>query len=332
MKNFSILGYGHIGKVHEQAIRASENANLVGIIDFELPSDLDVKGYTALETFLNEDTESDVVVIATPNGLHREHAIRCLKGGKNVLIEKPLALTKEDAEEILAVANEKNLRVFSSMQLRFSPVVQYVKKLIDNKALGKIHLINIQCYWNRNKAYYKLRDWHGTNELDGGVLFTQFSHFVDVINYWFDEVSCTSSKSFNFNHTDVTDFDDSGFVEFTADNAVGHMTYTTSVFNKNFESTITIIAEKGTIKIGGQYINEMLYSDLKNVCCSQKVSTDQKNFHLELIDEVSDALFRNNESILDAKNALNLVKFIQVANKMANDNNLTPKEYEISHT
>ena len=332
MKNFSILGFGHIGKVHEQAIRLSENANLVGVIDFNLPSDLDVKGYTALETFLNEDTETDVVVIATPNGLHREHAIRCLKGGKNVLIEKPLALTTEDAKEILAVANEKNLRVFSSMQLRFSPVVQYVKKLVDNNALGKIHLINIQCYWNRNKAYYKMREWHGTNELDGGVLFTQFSHFVDIINYWFGEVNCVYSKSFNFNHNDVTEFDDSGFVEFTADEAVGHMTYTTSVFNKNFESTISIIAEKGTLKIGGQYINEMLYSDLKNICCSQKVSTEQKNFHTELINEVSDALMRNNESILDAKHAIGLVNFIETATIKANNNKLESTHYEISHS
>lgn len=330
MKNFSILGFGHIGKVHEQAIRESENANLVGVIDFNLPSDLDVKGYSTLESFLNEDTETDVVVIATPNGLHREHAIRCLKGGKNVLIEKPLALTTEDAEEILAVAKEKNLRVFSSMQLRFSPVVQYVKKLIDNKALGKVHLINVQCYWNRNKAYYKLREWHGTNEMDGGVLFTQFSHFVDIINYWFDEVKCTSSKSFNFNHGDVTEFDDSGFVEFTADEAVGHMTYTTSVFNKNFESTITIIAEKGTLKIGGQYINEMLYSDLKNVCCSQNVSTEQKNFHSELINEVADALMRHNDSVLDAEHAVDLVNFIESANTLAHNNKL-PTAYEISH-
>lgn len=330
MKNFSILGYGHIGKVHEQAIKESENAKLVAVIDFELPSDLDVKGYTALETFLKEDTETDVVVIATPNGFHREHAIRCLKGGKNVLIEKPLALTVEDAEEILAVAKEKNLRVFSSMQLRFSPVVQYVKKLIDNKALGKVHLINIQCYWNRNKAYYKMREWHGTNELDGGVLFTQFSHFIDIINYWFDEVNCVSSKSFNFNHEDVTEFDDSGFVEFTANDAVGHMTYTTSVFNKNFESTITIIAEKGTLKIGGQYINEMLYSDLKNICCSQNVSTDQKNFHSELINEVSDALMRHNESILDAVHAVDLVNFIETANKLAQKNKLIAT-YEVSH-
>lgn len=333
MKNFSILGYGHIGKVHEQAIRGTENANLISIIDFNLPSDLDAITYSTLESFLQEDEETDVVVIATPNGLHHEHAIRCLKAGKNVFIEKPLSLNVEEAEEILEVAHEKGLRVFSSMQLRFSPVVQYVKKLIENKSLGKIHMVNVQCYWNRNKNYYKLREWHGTEEMDGGVLFTQFSHFVDIINYWFDEVKCKNSRSFNFTHSDVTEFDDSGYVDFTADEAVGHMTYTTSVFNKNFESSITIIAEKGTIKIGDQYLNQMLYSDLKNVCCSNKVSTEQKNFHPEAIQEVSDALFRNKESILDGKFAVDLVQFISTANQFAKENKSQQiNTYEISHS
>ena len=91
MKNFSILGYGHIGRVHQQAIEETENAQLISVIDFNLPEDLPFKGYSTLESFLNEDQETDVVVIATPNGLHREHAIRCLKAGKNVLIEKPIA-------------------------------------------------------------------------------------------------------------------------------------------------------------------------------------------------------------------------------------------------
>ena len=333
MTKFSILGYGHIGKVHHQAIIASELADLISIIDFDLPSDLGVKTYSTLESFLQEDNETDVVVIATPNGLHREHAIRCLKAGKNVLIEKPIALTLEDAKEILFVANERKLRVFSSMQLRFSPVVQYVKKLIDNKALGKIHMINIQCYWNRNKNYYKLREWHGTDEMDGGVLFTQFSHFVDILNFWFDEVNCLAARSFNFTHQQITDFDDSGYVDFTADDAVGHMTYTTSVFNKNFESSITIIAEKGTVKIGDQYLNQMIYSDLKNVCCSKNVSTEQKNFHPEAINEISDALMRNNPSILDAHYAINLVKFITEVNSISKEKvNNKICNYEISHS
>ena len=304
------------------------------MIDFNLPEDLPFKGYSTLESFLNEDQETDVVVIATPNGLHREHAIRCLKAGKNVLIEKPIALTVEDAKEILKVAEEKNLRVFTSMQLRFSPVVQYVKNLIDNNSLGKVFMVNINCYWNRNKNYYKLREWHGNQEMDGGVLFTQFSHFVDIMNFWFDEVICTNSKSFNFTHQEVTEFDDSGCVDFTADGAIGHMIYTTSVFNKNFESNITLIAEKGTIKIGDQYLNQMIYSDLKNVCCSNKISTEQKNFHPNAIAEISDALIRHNESLLDGKYAVNLVKFISDANHLATKNKqeLKTENYEISHS
>ena len=334
MKNFSILGYGHIGRVHQQAIEETENAQLISVIDFNLPEDLPFKGYSTLESFLNEDQETDVVVIATPNGLHREHAIRCLKAGKNVLIEKPIALTVEDAKEILKVAEEKNLRVFTSMQLRFSPVVQYVKNLIDNNSLGKVFMVNINCYWSRNKNYYKLRQWHGNQEMDGGVLFTQFSHFVDIMNFWFDEVICTNSKSFNFTHQEVTEFDDSGCVDFTADRAIGHMIYTTSVFNKNFESNITLIAEKGTIKIGDQYLNQMIYSDLKNVCCSNKISTEQKNFHPNAIAEISDALIRHNESLLDGKYAVNLVKFISDANHLATKNKqeLKTENYEISHS
>ncbi|GGE92679.1 Predicted dehydrogenase [Chishuiella changwenlii] len=335
MKNFSILGFGHIGRVHQQAIEEAENAQLISIIDFNLPEDLSVKGYSTLEGFLIEDQETDVVVIATPNGLHREHAIRCLKAGKNVLIEKPIALTVEDTVEILRVAEEKKLRVFTSMQLRFSPVVQYVKNLIDNNCLGKIFMVNINCYWNRNKNYYKLREWHGSHEMDGGVLFTQFSHFIDIMNFWFDEVKCTASKSYNFTHEQITDFDDSGCINFTANDAIGNMIYTTSVFNKNFESNITIISEKGTIKIGDQYLNQMIYSDLKNVCCSQKISTEQKNFHSNLVTEISDAMLFNNESLLDGKNALNLVKFITDANFMASNNNKeitrTTDNYEISH-
>ena len=333
MKNFSILGYGHIGRVHQQAIEEAENAQLISIIDFNLPEDLSIKGYSTLESFLIDDKETDVVIISTPNGLHREHAIRCLKAGKNVLIEKPIALTVEDAKEILKVAEEKKLRVFTSMQLRFSPVVQYVKNLIDNHSLGQVFMININCYWNRNRNYYKLREWHGNQEMDGGVLFTQFSHFVDIMNFWFDEVICTNSKSYNFTHQEVTQFDDSGCVDFTADGAIGHMVYTTSTFNKNFESNITLIAEKGTIKIGDQYLNQMIYSDLKNVCCSNKISTDQKNFHPNAIAEISEALISQNESLLEGKYAVNLVQFIADANRLAAESkqDFKKQDYEISH-
>lgn len=319
MLKFSLLGYGHIGKVHRQAIEETEGAELVSIIDMNLQEeDLGVKTYTTLESFLTDDTETDVVIIATPNGLHREHAIRCLNAGKHVLIEKPMALKTERAQEIMDVAASKGLRVFSSMQLRFSPPVSYVKQLLENNCLGEIYMVNIQCYWNRNKNYYKTREWHGTNEMDGGVLFTQFSHFIDIVNYWFDDVSCINSLFYNFNHQGITEFADSGKLDFKANGAAGHMIFTTSTFETNYESSIVIIAEKGTLKIGDQYLNELKYSNLKNVVCSEKnLSTTVKNFHPKAIAEIVDAIGEGRSSVLDGHHAVRLVEFIEESYNLA---------------
>lgn len=323
MLKFSLLGYGHIGKVHRQAIEETEDAELVSIIDMNLQDDdYGVPTYKTLESFLTSDKETDVVIIATPNGLHREHAIRCLNVGKHVLIEKPMALNTERAQEILTVAENKGLRVFSSMQLRFSPPVSYVKKLLENNSLGEIYMVNIQCYWNRNKNYYKTREWHGTQDMDGGVLFTQFSHFIDIVNYWFDDVECKNSSFFNFNHQGVTEFADSGKVDFRAGTAEGNMIFTTSTFETNYESSIIIIAEKGTIKIGDQYLNELKYSNLKNVVCSQNLSTTVKNFHPKAIEEIVEAIKENRSSVLDGHHAVRLVKFIEDAYKLS-ENELT---------
>lgn len=320
MLKFSILGLGHIGKIHKNAIEEIKGAQLVSIIDINYQNDeLNTPIYTTLESFLNEDKETDIVVIATPNGMHRDHAIRCLKAGKHVLIEKPIALTTQHAEDILKAAKKYNKRVFSSMQLRFSPPVSYVKKLIENDCLGQIYMVNIQCYWNRNKNYYATREWHGTKEMDGGVLFTQFSHFIDILNYWFEDLNCTNSSLYNFNHQGITEFADSGKIDFTADGAVGNMIYTISTFDKNYESNITVIAEKGTLKVGDQYLNELKYSNLKNVVCSEtNLSTEQKNFHPKAIAEIVEAINENRPSILDGEHAVKLVKFIENSYQLAN--------------
>jgi predicted dehydrogenase len=315
MLKFSLLGFGHIGRVHKNAIEITENAQLISIIDINHnDAEPDVKIYRTLEAFLSEDTETDIVIIATPNGLHRDHALRCLKAGKNIFIEKPIALNSVHATEIIETAKKLNKRVFSSMQLRFSPPVSYVKKLIENDALGEIYMVNIQCYWNRNKNYYNTREWHGTNEMDGGVLYTQFSHFIDIVNFWFEDVNCTNASFYNFNHQGITEFGDSGKLDFTADGAQGNMIFTTSVFEKNYESNITIIAEKGTVKIGDQYLNELKYSNLKDeVYSGQNFSTEVKNFHPKAYEEIVSAMAENCASVLDGEFAVDLVKFIEGA-------------------
>src|SRR5690606_6100799 len=319
MLKISLLGFGHIGRVHRNAIEETEGVELVSIIDINYEDqEFALPIYKTLENFLEEDHETDLVIIATPNGLHRDHAIRCLKAGKHVLIEKPIALNPKDAKEIIEVAEKCGKRVFSSMQLRFSPPVSYVKQLLENNSLGEIYMVNINCYWNRNRNYYMTREWHGSNEMDGGVLFTQFSHFIDIINYWFDDVKCANASFYNFNHQGITEFADSGKLDFTADGAQGNMIFTTSVFEKNYESGITIIAEKGTIRIGDQYLNELKYSNLKNVVCSKNMSTEVKNFHPKAIEEIVDALKNNRPSTLDGQFAEGLVRFIEDAYALSN--------------
>lgn len=313
MLKFSILGLGHIGKIHKNAIEQTKGAELVSIIDINFEEqEENIPVYSTLEVFLQEDKMTDIVVIATPNGLHCEHAMRCLKAGKHVLIEKPIALTAEDAKKIMETARKHNKRVFSSMQLRFSPPVSYVKRLIENDCLGKIYMVNVQCYWNRNKNYYATREWHGTKEMDGGVLFTQFSHFVDILNYWLEDLRCTNANYYNFNHQGITEFGDSGKLDFTAGETIGSMVFTTSTFEKNYESNILLIAEKGTIKIGDQYLNELKYCNLKNVICSEaNQSTETKNFHPKAIEEIVAAISEDRPSILDGEHAVKLVEFIE---------------------
>ncbi|ANI89829.1 oxidoreductase [Arachidicoccus ginsenosidimutans] len=308
--NFSIIGFGHIGKIHKAAIEQTANARLISVVEHLALQENDVLHYASLDDFLQKDSETEIVCIATPNGLHAQQAIQCLNAGKHVIVEKPLALNTKDAEEMLRVAQVNNRRVFSFLQLRFSPAVNFVKRLIDNHHLGKIYLLNIQCYWNRNEAYYKSREWHGSRAMDGGVLFTQFSHFIDAINYWFGEAKCISSRTFNFNHS-FTEFSDSGIVDFSANNVAGSFTFTTSTFNKNFESGIIIIAEKGTIKIGDQYLNQIKYADLAENISLENISTEQKNFHSEAIADVIDSLQNHAASVLDGSNALPLIRFIE---------------------
>lgn len=318
MLYFSLLGNGHIGKVHKQAIEDTEGAQLISIIDVANSSDdSNAVFYSSLEDFLEKDTQTDVVVIATPNGMHKQHAIQCLKGGKHVLIEKPIALNSQDAREILEVAEATGKRVFSSMQLRFSPPVRWVKELMENKALGKIYMVNIHCYWNRNKNYYNTREWHGSNAMDGGVLFTQFSHFIDIINYWFEETKCTNAKFYNFNHQGITEFADSGKLDFQADEAVGSMIFTTSTYERNFKSGIEILAEKGTIEIGDQYLNEVKFFNVEGIDSESNHSTETRNFHPKAIEEIVSALETNRASALDGKYAVRLVEFIEGAHEIA---------------
>jgi len=264
---FAIIGFGHIGKRHATFITEHEESNLVAICDEQVPKSFNCETpfFTNIEDLFKSGIAFDVLVIATPNGFHAEHAIYALERGKHVLIEKPIALTKSDAERIIFKALHVNRYVFAVMQNRYSAPAVWLNHLMRNKILGQIFMVQINCFWNRDERYYTDGTWHGNASLDGGTLFTQFSHFIDMLFWLFGDITNIQSRFRNFSHLQSTDFEDSGLVTFDfVAGGIGSFNFSTAVWNSNLESTITIIAENGSVKIGGQYINDVQHCSIKN--------------------------------------------------------------------
>jgi UDP-N-acetyl-2-amino-2-deoxyglucuronate dehydrogenase len=269
---FAVIGCGHIGKRHAKMIINNPGCQLIALVDKKEKSQLDLIDFDDIPLFSDielmlkkHQNDIDVVCIATPNGLHAEHALIALSFKKHVVIEKPIALNKVDAEKILYEALRQNCQVFAVMQNRYSPPSVWLKDIIERDLMGKIFMVQVNCFWNRDARYYANSEWHGTRSLDGGTLFTQFSHFIDILYWIFGDLSDIKSKFATFNHKHLTDFEDSGVIQFCLNNgAIGTFSFTTSVWDKNMESSLSVIAENGSVKIGGQYMNEIEYCHISN--------------------------------------------------------------------
>jgi predicted dehydrogenase len=141
----------------------------------------------------------------------------------------------------------------------------WIKEVIDKNLLGKIFIVQLNCYWNRDHRYYTGKNWKGTSDLDGGTLFTQFSHFIDIMYWLFGDITDIQAKFDDYTHKDYTAFEDSGIISFNfVHGGMGSINYSTAVWDKNLESSITIIGENGSVKIGGQYMNEVEYCNIRD--------------------------------------------------------------------
>jgi predicted dehydrogenase len=221
---------------------------------------LDVPFFSSIEAMLSANLEIDVVNIASPNGLHAEHSLKALEANKHIVCEKPMGLKKADCEAVIYKSLQMHKNVFCVMQNRYSPPSVWIKQVIESKILGEVFLVQLNCYWNRDDRYYKKGGWKGTADLDGGTLFTQFSHFIDIMYWLFGDITDIQAKFNDFTHKHSTAFEDSGIVNFNFVNGgMGCINYSTAVWDSNLESSITIIGANGSIKIGGQYMNEVEY-------------------------------------------------------------------------
>ncbi|MFN6944462.1 MAG: Gfo/Idh/MocA family protein [Cytophagaceae bacterium] len=268
---FAVVGCGHIGKRHASMIFNNPESELVALCDILTKEDLNLDNFTSVpffksvEELLNSGIEIDVVNICSPNGLHAEHALKSLESRKHVVIEKPMGLSKSSCETLIYKALQVSKQVFCVMQNRYSPPSAWLKEITSSGKLGKIFMVQINCYWNRDERYYKKDNWHGSKKYDGGTLFTQFSHFIDIMYWLFGDIHNINARLKDFNHQETTDFEDSGFVNFDfLEGGMGCINFSTAVYNSNLESSMTIVAENGSIKVGGQYMNEVEYCNIKD--------------------------------------------------------------------
>ena len=324
---FAVVGCGHIGKRHAEMIQQNPESQLVALVDIQDKHKLNIDNYNvpfyfSIDELLNANAEVDVITIASPNGYHAEHALKALEAKKHIVVEKPMSLTKSDAEKVIYKALNVHRHVFAVMQNRYSPPSEWIKELIEKDVIGKVFMVQLNCFWNRDDRYYKSDSWHGKKDLDGGTLFTQFSHFIDIMYWLFGDIENIVSRITDHNHQHLTEFEDSGVVTFDFVNGgTGTLNFSTSVWDKNLESSMTIIAEKGSIKINGQYMDKVEYCHVKDYIMPELKPTNPGNDygaykgsaqnHHYVIDNVVDVLKGRATITTNALEGLKVVDIIE---------------------
>jgi UDP-N-acetyl-2-amino-2-deoxyglucuronate dehydrogenase len=302
---FGLIGCGRIAERHAEQI--NRLAVLQAVCDkvesrvVQLGNKYGSKVYTDYNALLSNEKDLDVISVCTPNGLHAEHSVKAFRNGFHVLCEKPMAISVFDCGEMIKEAEKANRRLFVVKQNRYNPPVKAIKDAIDENRLGKILSVQLNCFWNRNFEYYNKSDWKGTMKLDGGTLFTQFSHFIDLLYWMFGDIKKVEAITKNLNHEGIIEFEDSGaaIVEFY-NGIIGTINYTVNSFEKNMEGSLTIFGENGTVKIGGQYLNVLEYQNIKDYKISDLPSGNPPNNYGQYVGSMSnhDRVYENVVDVL----------------------------------
>lgn len=265
---FAVVGCGSIGSRHLAVINADPRAEIVAICDIDRKKCESFSQLYNIPHFYDYDdmlklSGAEVVSICTPHGLHASMAISAAQSCKHILVEKPMALNTEDARRMIRVARKHHVHLMVVKQNRYNVPIALTKQALDSGRLGRIFMVQCNVLWNRHQGYYQDSNWRGQKALEGGALYTQASHFIDLMIWWFGDVIDTEAALATKNHRIEIEDCGTAMLRFKS-GVMGSLTWTTCVYNKNFEGSITIIGENGTIKIGGQYLNKIEYWDVQS--------------------------------------------------------------------
>lgn len=263
-----IIGCGRISMRHIEAIKKQNNLRITLVCDSDVErartTAKSLDGDVEWITNYNQIKNVDVAAILTPSGLHPRHAAEVAEQTDipYILVEKPISLTVREAYELYERVEKAGKSILPVYQNRYNPLVAFMKELIDSQKLGKIYQFTCNVFWNRNDEYFAI-DWHGTRELDGGVLYTQASHYVDMIHYFFGELE--ESKGIGGNLRNLEVFDSVSAVCQFKNGTIGTINATVSTFRKNYLTEFVLIGEKGTIRLSGTNLNTIDFWDVEGM-------------------------------------------------------------------
>lgn len=327
---YALIGCGRIAVNHISAA-VNNKLNIIAVCDVieskmealltksKLNKDTSIKKYTDYKQMLSENNDIELISIATESGLHAEIALYCIEQNINVIIEKPMAMSIEDADRIIAAAEKHNVKVAACHQNRFNIAIQKMRQALEAGRLGKISHGSIHVRWNRDKSYYDQASWRGTWAQDGGALMNQCIHGIDLLRWMMNgEIAEVYGKTKQqFHH--YLEAEDLGMAVITFKNgAIGTIEGTTNVYPKNLEETLYLFGEKGTVKIGGTSTNNIDVwdfadennADSENKGLQEATSNVYGNGHTSLFADMIEAIKNDRKPYVDGlagKNALELV-------------------------
>jgi len=259
---FALVGCGRISGNHFNALKQhSDHCELVGICDTDYKALEKAEAATGARPYRNLDSmlegcNADAVILTTPSGLHSRQAIQVADAGMHVITEKPMATRWEDGKRMVAACDERRVRLFVVKQNRRNKTLQMLKKAVEERRFGRIHMVNVNVFWTRPQEYYDSARWRGTWEYDGGAFMNQASHYVDLLEWLIGPVESLHAYTATLQRN--IEVEDTGVMNLRWRNgALGSVNVTMLTYPKNLEGSITVLGENGTVRIGGMALNEV---------------------------------------------------------------------------
>ncbi len=327
---FTLIGCGRISSKHFESIQRIENAEITACCDiikerakksaeeYEIPN-----YYTDYKSMMNKE-KSDAVIICTPSGLHSKIGIEAASRGFHVISEKPMATKLEDADKLIKACDENNVKLFVVKQNRLNTTIQLLRKAIDKHRFGKIYVVQSNVFWQRPQDYYDIAKWRGTWEFDGGAFMNQASHYVDAIQWLIGPVESVMAETATLARNIETEDSGSAILKFR-NGVIGTINVTMLTYPRNFEGSISVLGEKGTVKIGGIAINKIEKWEFEEYDDDDRI-IERSNYqppnvyglgHLPYYQNVMKTLRGNSEAHTDGREGRKSLEIIEAIYKSA---------------